>query len=150
MLFTHLQKIEKSFSEEIDFNKLSDYENLILIAINEQNTHLKIFCGGDKKNLYAIFDNKEVRKEIADLFNNYNYLNKEINPENNFIIYVSLESHFLTSHETNATVIDVNSAKEVLNVLEDFQRQNSIHDTFKKISINVLKNLWKLVQKSIK
>ena len=148
MLFTHLEEIESSFSKEFDFNKLSNYKNLILIAINQQTNVLKMKCAADKDNLYLIFNNHDVKKEVADEFNNNNHLNEKVDLNKNFIIFVSLEKHLLTSHDTNATVIHVNDITEVLEILDDFKNQNIIHSIFKKVGVGVFGFLWKLVQKS--
>lgn len=147
MLFTHLEEIESSFSKELDFNKLSNYKNLILIAINQQNSILKMKCGADKDNLYLIFNNKDVKKEVADEFNNNNHLNEKIDSNKNFIIFVSLEKHLLTSHDTNATVIHVKDITEVLKILDDFEKQNILHNSWKRVKVGILKFLWKYVQK---
>ncbi len=149
MLFTHLEEIESSFSKELDFNTLSDYKNLILIAISEQASILKMHCGADKDNLYLIFNNKDVRKEVADLFNKNNHLNEKVNQNKDFIIFVSLEKHLLTSYDTNATVIHIKDTIEILKILNDFKNQNIIHTAFKKVSIDIFKTLWKLGQKKI-
>ncbi|WP_321470914.1 hypothetical protein [Halarcobacter sp.] len=148
MLFTQLEEIESSFAKEFDFNKLgNNYKNLILIAISEQTSILKMNCGADKDNLYLIFNNKDVRKEVADLFNNNNHLNEKINQSKNFIIFVSLEKNLLTSYDTNATVMHVKDITEVLKILDDFKNQNIIHSAWKKVSTNIFGFLWKLIQK---
>lgn len=148
MLFTQLEEIENSFDKEFNFNQLgNNYKNLILIAINEQTSILKMYCGADKDNLYLFFNNKDVKKEVADLFNTNNHLNEKIDYNRNFIIFVSLEKHLLTSFNTNATVIHVKDSTEVLKILDDFKDQNIIHSTWKNVSTKIFGFLSKLIQK---
>ncbi len=151
MLFlTHIQKIENSI-EELDVNQLSnDYENFIVICLQDEDTRfnkrMELFAGADKNNYYILTNNKNVRLEIKTIFDTYN-LHKKININKNFIIVKNLKSSLLTSDDDSAYLIELNNSKEVMECLDSLDKEQQIHNSFKFIGNTFFQHLLKQLPK---